>query len=441
MTYPSRRQPAEGATVECRICRQPSAPATIPGPGGVSVRITVPLCEDCRAAQGLQASARSPGRGEQRPEVVGRSHGPPGPPRRAPRPWAGERSAPPAGLGGGEGAQGDNEGGEVVELYRTPQEPPPAPCKGLVNQGEPCPNVIRAGLVRLKYRASHWTYEPLCDDCKVRATHAEAVKEYRDAQLKARIPPRYRALRLDDPNKGSTLWLPEDVDMAEAYEAMQEDPHRLIVCSQNVHVVRLMRRWKRTICDGLTHYGASFVLHGPVGTGKTALLAAFVNRQLWDRVPCLWLTEADLLASQQRPRPGQANLAERWLEEACRVPVLAIDELAADVKPESSRRWERESAAVQLVERVVCARYEKNLPVFATTNLEKSQIAGVYGQRTYSRLIEMTQDAFIEVLGYSWRTGTPIATVALDEAEPTHSPVRDGRALAAGDARDEEPSR
>lgn len=441
MTYPSRRQPAEGATVECRICRQPSAPATIPGPGGVSVRITVPLCEDCRAAQGLQASARSPGRGEQRPEVVGRSHGPPGPPRRAPRPWAGERSAPPDGLGGGEGAQGDNEGGEVVELYRTPQEPPPAPCRGLVNQGEPCPNMVRAGLVQLKYRASHWTYEPLCDDCKARAARAEAVKEYRDAQLKARIPPKYRALRLDDPGEGGALWLPDDVEMAEVYTERQSDPHRLIVCGQNSHVVRVMRRWKRTVIDGLTHYGASFVLHGPVGTGKTALLAAFINRQIWARVSCLWLTEADLLASQQRPRPGQANPAERWLEEACRVPVLALDELGADVKPHGTRRWERESPAAQLVEQVVRARYEKNLPVFFTTNLSTKQVAEVYGQRLFSRLAEMTNGAFLELGGYSWRTGKPIATVALDEAEPTHSPVRDGRALAAGDARDEEPSR
>lgn len=441
MSYPSRRPPVEGATVECRLCRGQSAPATISGPDGADVRITMPVCENCRSAQGLQASTRSPGRGEQRPEVGGRSHGPPGPPRRAPRPWAGERSAPPDGLGAEEGAEGGTEGGEVVELYRVPQEPPPAPCRGLVNQGEPCPNVVRAGLVQLKYRASHWTFEPLCDECKARAARAEAVKEYRDAQLKARIPPRYRALRLDDPNKGSTLWLPEDVDMAEAYEAMQEDPHRLIVCSQNVHVARMMRKWKRTVIDGATYYGKSFVLHGPVGTGKTALLASFVSRQIWDRVPCLWLTEANLLESQQRPRLGQANPAEKWLEEACRVPVLAIDELGADVKPESTRRWERESAAVQLVERVVCARYEKNLPIFATTNLEKSQIAGVYGQRTYSRLMEMTQDAFIEVLGYSWRTGTPIATVAPDEAAPTHSPVRDGRALAAGDSCDEEPTR
>lgn len=437
MTYPSRRQPAEGATVECRVCRGQSAPATIPGPGGTEVKITMPVCEVCRATQGLQASARSVGRGEQRPEVVGRSHGPPGPPRRAPRPWAGERSAPPDAPGGGEGAEEGGDGGEVVELYHRPP-PPPAPCKGKVNEGEPCKNVVYPGLVELKWRASHWTFEPFCDECKARAARAEAVKEYRDAQLKARIPPRYRALRLDDPNKGSTLWLPEDVEMAEAYEAMQEDPHRLIVCSQNVHVVRLMRRWKRTMLDGMTHYGPGFVLNGPVGTGKTALLAAFVNRQLWDRVPCLWLTEADLLASQQRPRPGQANPAERWLEEACRVPVLAIDELGADVKPESTRRWERESPAVQLVERVICARYEKNLPVFATTNLEKDQISGVYGQRTYSRLLEMTQDAFIEVLGYSWRTGTPIATVAPREAAPTHSPVRDGRLLAAGDSREKD---
>ncbi len=301
------------------------------------------------------------------------------------------------------------------------------PCRGLVNEGEPCPNTIAPVRVELK-RSGHWSYDALCADCQARADMAEAKREYRNAQIRARVPPRFRDLRLDDPNEGSTVWLPDDAEMVEAFQARREQEGRLVVCSQNLHVVRLMRRWD----------GASFVLHGPVGTGKTAMLAAFVNRQLWAKTACLWVTEADLLASQRRPVAGQPNRDERVLEDACRVPVLALDELGAGVNPEGRRQWERESSAAHLVERVVCTRYDKNLPVFITTNLAPKQLAKLFGQRTTSRLREMTGDAFLEITGYSWRTGLPLAQQSVPEISAAHNAVRDGRALAAGHEHDED---
>ena len=182
------------------------------------------------------------------------------------------------------------------------------------------------------------------------ATEPEPVTAVQLAD--ARIPPRYRGALAD--HHRVTTWADE--------------------------ITRTARRGPGGIPGIAT--GPSLLIAGPTGTGKTyqaygairALLAAGV-RLRWEAT-----TAADLYAAQ-RPQQGYAD-PEQQLQRLTRTPLLLLDDLGAA----KQSQWTEE-----LTYRLVNHRYNHLLPTLVTTNLPVADLREAIGDRTASRLAEMTQ--------------------------------------------------
>ncbi|WP_435059974.1 ATP-binding protein [Streptomyces sp. bgisy060] len=132
--------------------------------------------------------------------------------------------------------------------------------------------------------------------------------------------------------------------------------------------------------------GASLLIAGPTGTGKThqaygairALLAAGV-RLRWEAV-----TAADLYA-RLRPRSGFDS--ERELQALAKCPLLLLDDLGAAKNSE----WTEE-----LTYRLINHRYEHLRPTLITTNLPTADLRTALGDRVASRLAEMTERVILD---------------------------------------------
>jgi DNA replication protein DnaC len=135
------------------------------------------------------------------------------------------------------------------------------------------------------------------------------------------------------------------------------------------------------------------LIYGPVGTGKTTLMAA-VYAVVSAAVKTRWTTAEDLVADE---RAGWA-MAKHYTdfeqrnnarEAAVDVPVLFLDDVG----------WEH--ARSTTVADVIAARYDRNRPTYLTTNLDPDGVAERYGERIHSRLCET--NVFIPVLGHDRR--------------------------------------
>lgn len=128
-------------------------------------------------------------------------------------------------------------------------------------------------------------------------------------------------------------------------------------------------------------HGPSLLLLGPTGVGKTHQaygtlrhIAAGGVRSAWRATPA-----ADLYALL-RPRHNVDSEAEfrKWAS----ARLLLVDDIGAAKTSE----WIEE-----VNYRLVNHRYENELPTLITSNLTPKELAGVLGERVYSRLSEMCQ--------------------------------------------------
>jgi DNA replication protein DnaC len=128
--------------------------------------------------------------------------------------------------------------------------------------------------------------------------------------------------------------------------------------------------------------GPSLLIAGPTGTGKTHQAYGAIRVLLTAGVRLRWeaTTAADLYAAQ-RPQQGHTD-PEQQLQRLARTPLLLLDDLgAAKQSP-----WTEE-----LTYRLVNHRYNHLLPTLVTTNLPVADLREAIGDRTASRLAEMTQ--------------------------------------------------
>lgn len=130
-------------------------------------------------------------------------------------------------------------------------------------------------------------------------------------------------------------------------------------------------------------------IYGPVGTGKTTLMAAVYNLMA-ESLNVLWTSAEDLVADE---RAGWA-LARHYTdfrphhnarEASVAAPVLFVDDVG----------WE--PARAPTIADVICARYDRGRPTFLTTNLEPAGFTKRYGERVFSRLCET--NVVVPVLG------------------------------------------
>lgn len=142
---------------------------------------------------------------------------------------------------------------------------------------------------------------------------------------------------------------------------------------------------------------------GPVGTGKTWLAWGIVRELALDAVaahfaadeefrgdrptsPAFFVCWRDLLADLREQIRDPDGWATEVYNRACRVPVLALDDLGA----ERPTPWALESLAG-----LVQARYDQRKPTIITSNYRSDELAGrlghedeTEGRRIVTRLVE-----------------------------------------------------
>lgn len=153
------------------------------------------------------------------------------------------------------------------------------------------------------------------------------------------------------------------------------------------------------------------LLHGPVGRGKTHLLAATLRKVAIDHGITARFVEFSHLLSSLKGRFDRGEGAAAVLDELVGVELLAIDELGKGMLTEFE---------LATIDELVSRRYNAARTILATTNYRLGDATGVgrpnladprarsqptladrVGERVYSRLHEMCQFAYLG--GDDWR--------------------------------------
>lgn len=126
------------------------------------------------------------------------------------------------------------------------------------------------------------------------------------------------------------------------------------------------------------------LITGPVGSGKTFLIACMVNALLDAGVVVLFVVVPDLLErlrSTYDQGRQQVDYTEKDLMDAAReVPLLVLDDLGAH----NYTDWARNK-----IYSILNYRLNHCLPVIITTNINLEDLGEYLGERTTSRLCQM----------------------------------------------------
>lgn len=132
----------------------------------------------------------------------------------------------------------------------------------------------------------------------------------------------------------------------------------------------------------ITH-GLGLLYSGPVGSGKTYLAASIVNALIEKGHQALFLVVPDLLDELRSTYDRRADLTEMDLLDTARcVPVLVLDDLGAH----NYTDWARNR-----LYSIINYRMNEQLPTIITTNLTLEEMEEYLGDRTTSRLLQMTR--------------------------------------------------
>jgi len=129
--------------------------------------------------------------------------------------------------------------------------------------------------------------------------------------------------------------------------------------------------------------GLGLLFTGPVGSGKTFLAAAITNGLIEQGIQVLFLVVPDLLDELRATYDKRSETMEIDLLDTARsVPVLVLDDLGAHNYTE----WTRNR-----LYSIINYRLNEELPTIVTTNLTLQELEEHLGQRTSSRLVQMTR--------------------------------------------------
>ena len=315
----------------------------------------------------------------------------------------------------------------------------PTPCRGC---GRSVPQVR---LQATPTSPVYWIPERLCGACKAEERRAEQRTAMTARLTRANVPRRLWGYTWDRTTK-------IDTKTGETFDAFQQrlqqlEPPHIGLTAANVRLATELRRWSPS--EG------SMYVQGPVGGGKTTLVAAKVRQLLEQDYPgsVLYLPEAELFERQRERAANRNGVAGPSVVQLCRqAGVLVLDDVGTT---EEIRAWQRD-----VVEQILCARYDAAAPVIVTSNLgidwtdEEAAakpsdrppcIASLFGERVASRLTDMCRRRVVRLIGVDWRTGQqhradPPARARPGLPEPSQKalPYRDHAMAAANDHDDEE---
>lgn len=136
-----------------------------------------------------------------------------------------------------------------------------------------------------------------------------------------------------------------------------------------------------SFCDNFAEDSRGIRLVGSYGCGKTHLTAAIIHRLAEQGIGGVFVVVPELLRAIRKGYNSPDEDADKLVSLTEEAPLLVLDDLGAE-KPSE---WVREQLYV-----IINRRYENMLPTIVTTNCSTQELVDRVGQRTVSRLIEMT---------------------------------------------------
>lgn len=147
----------------------------------------------------------------------------------------------------------------------------------------------------------------------------------------------------------------------------------------------------RTLADNFTHGARGLFLSGTCGTGKTHLAGAIVHALIRKGHRAILMTTTKLLDTLKSAF-GDNERTARIKEELAAADLLVLDDIGAEYISD----WAKSELFNLLNE-----RYEMNKTTILTTNLSIEALTARLGQRTISRIAEMTDG--IRIVSDDWR--------------------------------------
>lgn len=129
-----------------------------------------------------------------------------------------------------------------------------------------------------------------------------------------------------------------------------------------------------------TGASACLIMSGKVGTGKTHLAAAMINRLVERGQKCRIVKLSDLIREIKSTWARDAERSEKFvIQTYSTVPVLIIDEVGVQFGSDTEKL---------LISEIIDNRYQEMRPTVLISNLDAQGIKGVIGERCYDRLRE-----------------------------------------------------
>ena len=138
----------------------------------------------------------------------------------------------------------------------------------------------------------------------------------------------------------------------------------------------------------------SLILSGPPGTGKTTLAVAIAKQFYADGKSVMikrWYNW--LLKMRGVFQDDTIKDMEQFLRPAIHADLLFIDELKSD-KSQTATQFE-----VEQLMYLISERHGNMRPFIITTNMERAEVMGIFGEAFYSRLADKDSTTWIEFHG------------------------------------------
>ena len=164
---------------------------------------------------------------------------------------------------------------------------------------------------------------------------------------------------------------------------------RFIHCTfDNFEINDANERAFMACASGVENLERGIFIHGSVGAGKTHLLTAMIHAMIEENIArpqeIMFVPILELL---ERVKASWERGERTPIEKLKKIPVLFIDDLGMEVVKD----W-----AFQIFLNIVTYRYNADLPIFISSNLNEGELLDRYGTAVISRLAQMCEIVKLE---------------------------------------------